>query len=164
MSRKKAPATRLPRTAPKPWIDARVLLVAALIASPAAYRSEQGLLPTTTALDRFLAVAVGCVVLSSLVRLVWPMVIGEQPAETRTVAGVPMPAEAADALDPTLVDDVYAELTVDGSRDSASSAGTSSPGGIASLDDPMMTDPAAPAALPATTTAMPSTQPATTDA
>jgi hypothetical protein len=104
-------APRLPRTAPRPWIDARILLVAALIASPAAYRSSQGLLSAGAALDRFLVISVGCVVMSVVVRAVWPLLLGEStPTATRTVAGVAMPAAAAEALDPLLVDDAYAGL------------------------------------------------------
>lgn len=67
-------------------IDGRVLVVAALVASPAAYRSAQGLLSPGEAMTRYLLVAMGCVVVSMLVRALWPLVAG---------TGAATPAEAA---------------------------------------------------------------------
>ncbi|HJQ06726.1 MAG TPA: hypothetical protein VJ872_14845 [Nocardioides sp.] len=106
MSRKKqgvgVDVVRRPRPAPRPFIDARLLLLAALIASPAAYRSSQGLLSPSTALDRFLLIAAGCVALSAVLRTIWPLVIGDNtPA-----ASVTPPAPAAPALQPVVVDEV----------------------------------------------------------
>lgn len=60
-------------------IDLRVLLVAALVASPAAYRASQGLLTVDQALTRFLLVVLACTAVSTLVRAVWPMVAGPAP-------------------------------------------------------------------------------------
>jgi hypothetical protein len=57
-------------------IDARVLVVAALVASPAAYRTAQGLLSVSEAMTRYLLVALGCVVVSVVVRALWPLVAG----------------------------------------------------------------------------------------
>lgn len=57
-------------------IDARLLAVAALVASPAAYRSAQGLLSPAEAMTRYLLVAAGCVLVSMLVRAIWPLVSG----------------------------------------------------------------------------------------
>ncbi|MCL2541359.1 MAG: hypothetical protein FWE71_02740 [Nocardioidaceae bacterium] len=108
-----APGNRLPRTAPKPWIDARLLLVAAVMSSPAAYRASEGLLPASTALDRFGVITVGCIGLSVLVRVFGPMMIGGEQPPSRTVAGVTMPTAAADALDPKLMDDAYAATELD---------------------------------------------------
>lgn len=68
------------RTRPAPetpaLIDLRVLFVAALVASPAAYRASQGLLTIDQALTRFLLVALACTAVSMLMRALWPMVAG----------------------------------------------------------------------------------------
>lgn len=104
MSKKKRAAgtdvVRRPRPAPRPFIDARLLLLAALIASPAAYRSTQGLLSPSTALDRFLLIAAGCVALSAVLRTIWPLVIGDG-----TPPAPAPPATASPALEPVVVDD-----------------------------------------------------------
>ena len=86
-------ARRQSRPAPETpaLIDLRVLFVAALVASPAAYRFSQGLLTVDQALTRFLMVALACTVVSTLLRAVWPMVAGP----------VPVPVDAGDpALSP----------------------------------------------------------------
>lgn len=74
-------ARRRSRPAPETpaLIDLRVLFVAALVASPAAYRASQGLLTIDQALTRFLLVALACTAVSTLVRAVWPMVAGPAP-------------------------------------------------------------------------------------
>ncbi|HWU22880.1 MAG TPA: hypothetical protein VN088_15195 [Nocardioides sp.] len=103
MSKKKAAGVvRRPRPAPRPFIDARLLLLAALIASPAAYRSSQGLLSPSAALDRFLLIAAGCLVLSAVLRMIWPLVVGES---TPPAPPVPSSASGSPALEATLVDD-----------------------------------------------------------
>lgn len=67
-------------------IDARLLAVAALVASPAAYRSAQGLLSPGEAMTRYLLVAFGCVLVSVLVRAVWPLVSGPDTAAAAEAA------------------------------------------------------------------------------
>jgi hypothetical protein len=92
---------RSPRPAPQPILDARLLMLAAVIASPAVYRSTQGLLSPTAAFERFGIIAVGCVVLSGVVRTLWAMVRGESaPAELRALVG----AAPLGAVDPLAVD------------------------------------------------------------
>ncbi|HWU20071.1 MAG TPA: hypothetical protein VN088_00990 [Nocardioides sp.] len=106
--KKTAAAVRRPRPAPRPFIDARLLLLAALIASPAAYRSSQGLLSPSDALDRFLLIAAGCLVLSAVLRMVWPLVVGESTPLTPSGSSGSSGSSAssgAPALEPTLVDD-----------------------------------------------------------
>ncbi|GAB3860906.1 hypothetical protein GCM10028801_24270 [Nocardioides maradonensis] len=104
MSRKKQAAVdvvRRPRPAPRPFIDVRLLLLAAVIASPAAYRSSQGLLSPSTALDRFLLIAAGCVALSAVLRTIWPLVVGDTPPS----AAAPSASGVSPALEPVVVDD-----------------------------------------------------------
>lgn len=101
---------RRPRPAPRPFIDARLLLLAAVIASPAAYRSSQGLLSPSAALDRFLLIAAGCLVLSAVLRMVWPLVVGESTPRASTPStpsgsSTASASSASPALEPTLVDD-----------------------------------------------------------
>ncbi|WP_182379520.1 hypothetical protein [Nocardioides sp. WS12] len=74
-------ARRARRPAPETpaLIDLRVLFVAALVASPAAYRASQGLLTIDQALTRFLLVALACTAVSMLLRAVWPVVAGPTP-------------------------------------------------------------------------------------
>ncbi|WP_435768389.1 hypothetical protein [Nocardioides sp. SYSU DS0651] len=67
---------RRPTAPPPALVDVRVLLVAALVASPAAYRTAQGLLSVSEAMTRYLLVALGCVVVSVVIRALWPLVIG----------------------------------------------------------------------------------------
>ncbi|HWJ11101.1 MAG TPA: hypothetical protein VNS46_17105 [Nocardioides sp.] len=64
-------------------IDLRVLLVAAVVSAPAAYRAGQGLLTPDQALGRFLVVLLGCTVLLVVLRAAWPLVAGE-PAGVET--------------------------------------------------------------------------------
>lgn len=81
-------ASRRGRTAPETpaLIDLRVLAVAALVASPAAYRASQGLLTIDQALTRFLLVALACTAVSMLLRTLWPVVAGptSDPSATET--------------------------------------------------------------------------------
>ena len=67
-------------------IDARVLVAAALVASPAAWRASQGLLSVSEAMTRYLLVAAGCVLLSMLVRSLWPLLSGEAASTTPEAA------------------------------------------------------------------------------
>jgi hypothetical protein len=78
-----------PRHAPDTpaLIDLRVLVVAAVVSAPAAYRAGQGLLTPDQALGRFLVVLIGCTALTVLLRAAWPLVAGE-----------PAPAPAAEEL------------------------------------------------------------------
>ncbi len=62
-------------------LDLRVLLVAAVVSAPAAYRAGQGLLTPDQALGRFLVVLVGCTLLMAVLRAVWPLVAGEPAPE-----------------------------------------------------------------------------------
>lgn len=82
-------------------IDGRVLVVAALVASPAAYRSAQGLLSPGEAMTRYLLVAMGCVLVSMLVRALWPLVAGTDvatPAEAALREAAAGPAKGEEAL------------------------------------------------------------------
>lgn len=66
-------------------LDLRVLLVAAVVSAPAAYRAGQGLLTPDQAVARFLVVLVGCAALMVVLRAAWPLVAGEPaPAPTTT--------------------------------------------------------------------------------
>lgn len=82
-------------------VDARVLIVALVVCTPAVYRMSEGMLSLTDVLTRYLLVAVGCVAVSALVRFVWPMVSGEIPAPSTTSSsgrtGRAAPAPAAQA-------------------------------------------------------------------
>lgn len=64
-------------------LDLRVLLVAAVVSAPAAYRAGQGLLTPDQALGRFLVVLVGCTALMAVLRAAWPLVAGD-PAPSVT--------------------------------------------------------------------------------
>lgn len=75
MSRPHRPAPQGPAL-----LDLRVLLVAAVVSAPAAYRAGQGLLTPDQALGRFLVVLVGCVALMAVLRAAWPLVAGEPTA------------------------------------------------------------------------------------
>lgn len=57
-------------------IDGRVLLVAALLVTPAAWQASQGLLSVDQVLTRYLLVALGCTAVLALVRSVWPVLAG----------------------------------------------------------------------------------------
>lgn len=89
MARKKtpAPAGRPTPTGPS-IVDAKVLVIAALVASPAAYRASQGLLSVDEALTRFFLVAVACAATAMVVRSLWTLLAGpiappatQQPAD-----------------------------------------------------------------------------------
>lgn len=69
-------------------IDLRVLLVAAVVSAPAAYRAGQGLLTPDQALVRFAVVLAGCTALMALLRAAWPLVAGEPAAPAAESAGV----------------------------------------------------------------------------
>lgn len=58
-------------------IDVRVLIAAALLVAPAAWQASQGLLSVDEVLTRYLLVALGCTVLTAVVRAVWPVLAGE---------------------------------------------------------------------------------------
>lgn len=73
-------AVRRPGPLPPALVDGRVLVVAALVASPAAYRATQGLLSLTEAMTRYLLIALGCVLVSVVVRALWPVVAGPDRA------------------------------------------------------------------------------------
>ncbi len=62
-------------------IDLRVLLAAAVMASPAAYLASQGLLSVDQALTRFVVVLVACTAVTALLRALWPLVAGEPEAQ-----------------------------------------------------------------------------------
>lgn len=72
-------------------IDVRVLVVAAIVSAPAAYRAGQGLLTPDQALGRFLVVLAGCTALMVVLRAAWPLVAGE-------TAGPAAPAVEASEL------------------------------------------------------------------
>ena len=63
-------------------IDARVLIAAALLVTPAAWQARQGLLSVDEVLTRYLLIALGCTLLMVVIRSVWPLVAGESPAAT----------------------------------------------------------------------------------
>lgn len=78
---------RRPAPATPALLDLRVLVVAAVVSAPAAYRAGQGLLTPDQALVRFVVVLVGCTALMALLRAAWPL-----------VAGVPAPAPVAEEI------------------------------------------------------------------
>ena len=95
--------------------DGRLLLVAALVASPAAWRATQGVVSVSEAMTRYLLIALGCVVVSVVVRALWPLVAGEPAAGTTpgqpALAGQPTTA-GAEGLDATAV--LPGDLDVEG--------------------------------------------------
>lgn len=68
MARSKRPAPDTPAL-----IDVRVILVAAVMASPAAYRASQGLLTLDQALTRFGLVLLACAAVTGVLRALWPV-------------------------------------------------------------------------------------------
>lgn len=72
-------------------VDWRILAIALVVASPALWRLSQGMLSVTDVLVRYLMVAVGCVVVAALVRVVWPVLAGTVSA----AAGAASPDLAA---------------------------------------------------------------------
>lgn len=90
-----------PRKVPPALVDWRVLLLAALVASPAAYRATQGLLSMDEVLTRYLLVAVGCVVVSAVVRALWPLLAGE-PLEQEAAALLATAQQEAAAAGPAV--------------------------------------------------------------
>lgn len=105
---------RVTRPAGTPWIDGKALLIAALIASPALYRAQQGLLSGTAVLERFGMIAAGSLALSVVVRTLWPILIGSDSA--RPAAAAPaVVAPAATAADQGLND--FDDLDLNGMGD-----------------------------------------------
>lgn len=88
---------RVTRPTPTPWIDSKALLIAALIASPALYRAQQGLLSGTAVIERFGMIAAGSLALSIVVRTLWPILIGSDSPKPPAAA----PAVAAPAATTT---------------------------------------------------------------
>lgn len=123
---------RVPRPAPTPWIDTRALVVAALIASPALYRSQQGLLSGSATVERFGLIAGGCLLLSVVVRTLWPILIGSEP-------GRPTADASAAAADPGSAMDTSA------AQGALSEFDDIDLGGLDGLDLPPMTPGATPA-------------------
>ncbi len=72
-------------------LDLRVILVAAVVASPAVLRAAQGLLTVNEALIRVAMVVVGCLAVAAVVRSLWPLLAGVAAAESAT-ASLPDPA------------------------------------------------------------------------
>lgn len=69
---------RVPRLPRAGLVDARLLVVALAVSSPAIYRLAQGMVSVTDVLTRYLLVAVGCVATGALVRWAWPLLSGEK--------------------------------------------------------------------------------------
>ncbi len=61
--------------------DLRIFLLAALIASPAAFRAAEGQLSLDEALTRLLIVMVGATLAGLLVRTLWPLLSGTTTGE-----------------------------------------------------------------------------------
>jgi hypothetical protein len=80
------PGAAAPRGAGPGLVDGRMLLVALIVCLPAGYRLAEGLVSLTDVLTRYLVVAVGCIALAAVVRVVWPILSGESPAATSTLA------------------------------------------------------------------------------
>lgn len=74
-----APTVRVPRLPRTGLIDARLLVIALAVSSPAIFRLTQGMVSVTEVLTRYLVVAVGCVGTGAVVRWVWPLLSGERP-------------------------------------------------------------------------------------
>lgn len=67
-------------------VDGRMLLVALIVCLPAGYRLTEGLVSLTDVLTRYLVVAIGCVLLAAVVRVLWPILSGESPPTTSAIA------------------------------------------------------------------------------
>ncbi|KRB79975.1 hypothetical protein ASE01_00210 [Nocardioides sp. Root190] len=91
MSRRPAPETPA-------LIDVRVLVVAALLVTPAAWQASQGLLSVDQVLTRYLFVALGCTVVLAFVRTVWPVLAGERNATSASASAEVAPGQ--DQVDP----------------------------------------------------------------
>lgn len=74
-----ATLVQVPRLPRRGLVDARLLVVALAVSSPAIYRLTQGMVSMTEVLTRYLLVAAGCVATGALVRWVWPLLSGERP-------------------------------------------------------------------------------------
>ena len=122
---------RSPRPAPTPWIDIRALIVAVLIASPALYRSQQGLLSSSATLERFGMIAGGCLLLSIVVRTLWPIVIGSEPTRSAPAAQAGQDSmTTGDAADPMFDGELSGFDDLDlGSLDGFDAAPATMPGG-----------------------------------
>lgn len=104
MARDKAARARRPAPDTPALLDVRVVLVAAVVASPAAYRASQGLLTPDQAMGRFLVVLLAVAAMTALVRAVWPLVAGET-AGTQGISGTENP-ETPEREDATGTDEV----------------------------------------------------------
>lgn len=74
-------ASRRPLPDTPALIDVRVLAVAALLVTPAAWQAGQGLLSVDQVLIRYLMVAIGCTVATAVGRSIWPIIAGESHPE-----------------------------------------------------------------------------------
>lgn len=99
-------AGRVPSHTPA-LIDLRVLLIASVVASPAAWRAQQGLLSVDQAMTRYLLVVLACTATAVLVRAVWPVLAGTTPSAggTTETSGT---AATGDAAPTAVPDDPYA--------------------------------------------------------
>lgn len=61
-------------------IDAKVLVIAAIVASPVGFRVSQGLLSVTDALIRYLLVVIACAAVGVLIRSLMPEPVRAEPA------------------------------------------------------------------------------------
>jgi len=75
-------------------LDLRVFVLAAVVASPAAYLVAHGELTLDEALTRLLVVMVGATAAALTVRTLWPLLAGATPERLD-----PEPAEDADPAD-----------------------------------------------------------------
>jgi hypothetical protein len=88
MARRPAPETPA-------LIDVRVLVVAALLVTPAAWQASQGLLSVDQVLTRYLLVALGCTAVLAFVRTVWPVLSGELAEQAAAEEAAARQEEAA---------------------------------------------------------------------
>lgn len=87
--RKNAGTAGRPVPTPTPGIvDGKVLVIAAIVCSPAIYRASQGLLSVDEVLQRYLFVSLACTATAMLVRALWPLLAGPvAPPTPRAPAG-----------------------------------------------------------------------------
>lgn len=86
-------------------VNGPVLVLSALLASPAVVRLAQGLLTVTEMLTRYLIITAGCVTLWAVVRGLLQAVIGHPPAgapdpDDHAITGVVVEAPVAQARQP----------------------------------------------------------------
>lgn len=105
--------TPAPPRGPAPGlVDGRMLFVALLVCSPAAYRLAQGMVSLTDVLTRYLVVAIGCVALAAVVRVVWPILSGDLPAGSPASLTPAASRAARPGTDPAVqqgTDDLFAD-------------------------------------------------------